>query len=170
MSLGISTPGKSLSASNQSAASRLGLRIGASLYAGMFLYCALSVLVGPAGLSAYRRLEERKAAMEANLARLVDTRERLGLELESLKSDPDRAALQARGLGYLRRGETAIVLDGRSEEAKTLDAGKVLSYAEPAALSDGALKEISFGAALAVLAFLLAPRPLIGTTASRRRP
>jgi cell division protein FtsB len=170
MSLGISTGGSQLSAPSRRATSRLGMRIGVSLYAGMFLYCALSVLVGPAGLSSYRRLEARKAEMEGNLEKLGGIRERLSLELESLKSDPDRAALEARSLGYLRKGETAVIVAGHSERPRPLDSGSVLPYAEAAALDDSALKEIALGAALAVLALLCAPRPLSGTSGSRRRP
>jgi cell division protein FtsB len=143
-------------------------RLALAAYAGISLYCLLSALVGPAGLTAYRRLEERKAAMEANLARLGAIREGLSAELESLKADPDRAAREARSLGYLRKGETAILLEGRSAPAAPMDAGHVLPFAEPAALGDRVLKEISLGAGLAVMALLLAPmRP--GKGASRRR-
>jgi len=128
-----------------------------SLYAGFFLYCALSVLFGPAGLTAYRRLEERKSAMEANLAELGSIRQRLNTELESLKTDSDRAAREARSLGYLRKNETELVLGERSERVKPVDMGRILPFAEPIALGDLALKEIALGAALAVLALLFAP-------------
>ena len=127
-------------------------------------------MVGPAGLSAYRRLEARKTAMAANLAELGTIRERLNAELDSLKSDPDRAALEARGLGYLRKGETAVILGERTEHIRSIESGKVLPYAEPAAIDDQALKEIALGAALAVMALLCAPRFASGTIASRRRP
>jgi cell division protein FtsB len=170
MSLGTWTGDRSLPASSRRAASRLGYRIGISLYAGMLFYCALSVLVGPAGISAYRRLEARKAAMGANLAELGTIRERLNAELDSLKSDPDRAAREARSLGYLRKGETAVILGERAESVRRIEVGKVLPYAEPAAIDDSAIKEIALGAALAVMALLCSPRTAIGTAASRRRP
>jgi len=135
-----------------------------SLTAGIAVYCTLSLLFGPAGLSAYRRLEARKAAMETNLAELGSIRERLNAELESLKSDPDRAAREARSLGYLRKGETAIILGERRERIEDIDSGAVLPYAQAPALSDLAMKEISLGACLAFMALLLAPR------AAARRP
>lgn len=135
-----------------------------SLYAGFFLYCSLSFLLGPAGLGAYRRLEQRKAAMEANLGELGLIRERLNSELQSLKNDPDRAAREARSLGYLRKGETAIILGEKSERVRALDMGRALPFTPPPALGDLALKEISLGASLAILALLLSP-PL----APRRR-
>ncbi len=139
-------------------ASRLAPRLAIALFAGFFLYCALSLLVGPAGIAAYRRLEERKTDMEANLAELDGMRQSLNAELNSLKNDPDRAAREARSLGFLRKDETAIILGQRTENLHVISAGKVLPYADPPALGDAQLKEISFGAFLAVLAVLLAPR------------
>jgi cell division protein FtsB len=170
MSLGTWTGASSLPASGRRAAPRLGYRIAVSLYAGIASYCILSVLAGPAGLGAYRRLEARKAAMAANLAQLGGIRENLGAELEALKSDPDRAAMEARSLGYLRKGETGVVLGEKTPRAEAIETGRVLGYAEPPALGDLALKEISLGASLAVLALLCAPKGASGTAASRRRP
>lgn len=96
--------------------------------------------------------------MEANLGELGTIRESLNTELESLKSDPDRAAREARSLGYLRKGETALVLGERVERPLKIDSGSVLPYAQPPALSDLAMKEISFGFGLAILALFLAPK------------
>jgi hypothetical protein len=130
----------------------------------------LSAIAGPAGLLAYSRLEARKSAMEANLAQLEDVRGRLSAELDSLKSDPDRAAREARSLGYLRDGETTLILGEKTEKTRKIEAGSVLPYAEPAALGDSILKDIALGASLAMLAFLCAPRTVTGRAASRRRP
>jgi cell division protein FtsB len=132
-------------------------KVALSLYAALVLYCVLSAFFGQAGLIAYRKLEERKAAMAANLSLLAAQRESLNAELESLKSDPDRAALEARSLGYLRKGETEVILMDRVDQVKRFDPGSVLPIAESAGISDMALKEIAFGAFLAVLAFLCAP-------------
>jgi cell division protein FtsB len=132
-------------------------KIALSLYAALALYCVLSALFGQDGVIAYRKLEERKAAMAANLSLLVAQRESLNAELESLKSDPDRAALEARSLGYLRKGETEVILMDRVEQVKRFDSGSVLSFSESMGISDIALKGIAFGAFLAVLALLCAP-------------
>jgi cell division protein FtsB len=129
-----------------------------SAYAGLSIYCVLSFLVGPAGLTAYRRLEDRKTAMEANLASLGKIRDSLSAELESLKTDPDRAAREARSLGYLRKGETAILLGEKAERVRPINTGTVVPYAQPAAIGDSALKGISLGACLALMAILLAPK------------
>ena len=126
----------------------------------------LSVLIGPASLLAYYRLEAKNTAMEANLGKLGTIRESLNDELESLKSDPDRAAREARSLGYLRRGETVLLLGDRINRVKRIETGKVMPYAEPTTLSDLALKEISLGASIALMALLLAPRSV---TEDRRK-
>ena len=138
--------------------SRVGYCLVLSIYAGVSLYCALSILIGPAGLSAYSSLREKKSAMEANIGKLGLIRENLNSELSSLKSDPDRAAREARALGYLRLGEKALVLGDSTARVKPMEIGKIVHYTEPAALGDLVLKEISLGAGIALLALLLAPR------------
>jgi cell division protein FtsB len=167
MSLLYTSGARDASAPSRRVASRVGSCLAISLYAGFFLYCVLSLLFGPVGLLAYRRLEARKTAMDANLGELGTIRESLNAEIDSLKSDPDRAALEARSLGYLRKGETAVILGARSESVPTIHSGKVLPYAEPAALGDFELKEICLGAFLAMMALLLGPRK--SRSARRRR-
>jgi cell division protein FtsB len=164
MSLMYTAGARDASRSDRRGASRFGHYLVISVYAGFSVYCLLSLLFGPAGITTYRRLETRKAAMEANLAELGTIRQSLDSEMESLKSDPDRVALEARSLGYLRKDETAIILGEKTERIRPIITGKVLPYIEPAALNDLEIKEISFGAFLAVLALLLSPR---GSASSR---
>jgi cell division protein FtsB len=158
MSLGTLARARNASGAGRRVPARVGFSLAVAAYAGISVYCALSLLLGPAGLLAYTRLEERKGAMEANLDALGSKRTSLSDELESLKTDPDRAAREARSLGYLRKGETALILGVKKEAIRPIDVGVVLPYAEPASLGDLALKEISLGACLAVMALLLGPR------------
>jgi len=138
-------------------ASRLGRLLSASAAAGLFAYCALSVLLGPAGMTAYGALEKRKASMEANLTELASINARLSAELESLVSDPERAAAEARSLGYLRKGETAILTGEGSGWKARVDVGEVLPYVDPPALGDDVVKAISLGVGMALFAALLIP-------------
>jgi hypothetical protein len=78
---------------------RLTPRLAIAAYLGLASYCVLSIFAGSAGFCAYHALEEREKAMKANLLDLGSFREKLNVELESLRSDPDRAAREARGLG-----------------------------------------------------------------------
>lgn len=166
MSLNYLSGAREASTTDRRGASRLGVYLAISLYAGYSLYCALSLVFGPAGLESYRRLEARNSAMESNLVELGTIRQGLNAELDSLKSDPERAALEARSLGYLRKDETALILGEKVENVPPINAGKVLPYAEPTTLSDLEIKEISIGAVLAIMALFLRPR---GSASSRRR-
>ena len=132
-------------------------RLAVAAAAGFFSYCALSVLFGPAGMTAYAALEERKAAMKANLEELAAINERLAGEMESLMSDPERAAAEARSLCFLRKCETAVLLGGAKGGSPRIEIGNVLPFADPPALADEAIKAISLGVSLAVMAALLVP-------------
>lgn len=125
--------------------------------AGFLAYCALSVLLGPAGMTAYAALEKRKASMEANLEALAEVNGRLSGELAALISDPDRTAADARSLGYLVKGETAVVMGGAKAEPSRIEIGDVLPFVDPPALEDSSIKAISLGVCIAVLAALLTP-------------
>jgi hypothetical protein len=96
--------------------------------------------------------------MQRNLGALGEANARLRVELESLRSDADRAAREARSLGYLRPGEGAIIVPGRVSEAPELAPGEVVPYAPSPSWPDSALKQIAFGAFLAALAAGLAPK------------
>lgn len=138
--------------------SRFLLSLSVAGYAALALYCLLSVVFGESGLLAYGKLEERRTAMEANLLSLEKRHDALASQLEALKSDPERAAMEARSLGYLRRGEREILFAPWHEKPMDLDPGSVLPYAENAGLPDASLKEICFGVFLAVLALWYAPK------------
>jgi cell division protein FtsB len=125
--------------------------------AGFFAYCALSVLLGPVGLTAYAAAEKRMTAMEANLEALSSINKRLSSELESLKNDPDRAEAEARSLGYLAKGETAVLMGNSVTGPARIEVGEVLPFADPKTLEDPTIKAISLGIGMAVLAALLTP-------------
>lgn len=133
-------------------------RAALAAWASLLVYCGLSLVLGPAGIVAYRKLEAGKAEMQANLAELGEANARLRVELDSLRSDADRAAREARSLGYLKPNEGAILIAGRTQPRLDLDPGKAIPFSAPGSWPDSALKEIAFGAFLAVLAAGLAPR------------
>lgn len=138
--------------------SQLFSRAFIACWCALATYCLLSVIAGPAGVIAYRELDARQRDMSANLAVLRDTNASLSSELDSLKVDPDRAGREARVLGYLAPGETALVLPGLPSggQAKRLEAGAVLRMAVASPLTDGAIKEISLLLGLVVFAVGLA--------------
>lgn len=125
--------------------SHLFSRVLSSLVLGFAAYCALSVIAGPAGLIAYRELSSRKDAMQANLDALGATNAALQAELEALRNDPDRAAREARELGYLGPGEVALVVqgDGGARNRAPLDAGSIMKARAPVPIADAIIKELS---------------------------
>jgi len=130
-----------------------------ALYIGIAAYCLLSVVAGPAGFFAYRELEARREVMVRNMESLGSTNEALRTELDSLRSDPARAGREARALGYLAPGETALVVagDDRSRGQRRLEPGSVIKAKAPVPLSDALIKELSILAGLMSLGVSLAP-------------
>ena len=136
----------------------------AALFLGFAAYCALSVVAGPAGLIAYRELSARRQAMQANLDALGATNAALQAELEALRTDPDRTAREARDLGYLLPGETALVIQGDagSRGKGRVEAGAVVKAEVSAPLADGLIKEIALLVAVVALIAGLANDLLAG--------
>jgi len=128
-------------------------RVLAALFLGFAAYCALSVVAGPAGLIAYRELSTRRQAMQANLDSLGATNAALQAELEALRTDPDRTAREARDLGYLMPGETALVIQGDagSMGKGRPEAGSVVKAEISGPLADGIIKEIALLVAIVAL-------------------
>lgn len=143
---------------NSKVSSYILRRLSSAIYAGLAAYCILSLAVGPAGILAYRELGERRGAMERRLEELGAANEGLRGELDSLRSDPDRADREARELGYLRPGETFLVIAGGAGAGSggLPAAGEPIAYVDPPACSDSALKELSLGLGLAVFVLALA--------------
>lgn len=130
-----------------------------SVVAGFFTYCALSFLVGPTGLVAYKALMAQKISMEARLDELVAEHERLKGEIAALMSDPERAATEARSLGYLKKGEIAVSGVTTIWRSTGISIEEIRSYTDPPALEDTISKAIAIGFALALFAALLIPVP-----------
>ncbi|HUW40527.1 MAG TPA: septum formation initiator family protein [Rectinemataceae bacterium] len=139
-------------------ASLLGPRLGAAFVGALTAYCILSTLVGPAGLVAYGQLKERRVVMSENLKSLGRINEELRSRLDALTSDADKAAREARALGYLRPNETEVVLPGGDYSGPApIDIGRVRPLLPPRTLSDAAIKATAFSIGLALFV-LIVPR------------
>ncbi|HTX72041.1 MAG TPA: septum formation initiator family protein [Rectinemataceae bacterium] len=115
-------------------------------------YCLLSLLAGPAGLLAYGSLQGQQARIARNLDALGALNARLRSDVDSLRSDADRAAREARSLGYLRPGETEVVLSGMDSHEPPPETGSVINLPPSAGLPDRLLKEIAAGIGLTAFA------------------
>jgi cell division protein FtsB len=65
---------------------------------------------GSGGVIDYRSLEAQKAQLSKNIEELEGINATLLEEQRALASDPERLALQARELGYFRKGERVVEL------------------------------------------------------------
>jgi cell division protein FtsB len=82
------------------------------LYLGLLLSVAYTTAFGPLGLGAYAELREREQALEDNLAELQRVNKELTEELRSLSTDAETVMLAARELGYYRKGDRRVSVQG----------------------------------------------------------
>ena len=88
------------------------LRPALCLYAGLVLSICYTTVFGSMGAREYALLEQRARALEENLRSLERINQELTEELRSLSSDPETVALLARDLGYYRRGDRRVAVQG----------------------------------------------------------
>jgi hypothetical protein len=114
-------------------------------YAAIASYCLLSVIFGPAGGIAYRGLETNRGVMADNIESLRAKNEALRGELSAIRTDADRVEREARALGYLAAGETALIVPNGfiAPETKAFDPGKIVRKVDVVPLTDATIKAIA---------------------------
>jgi cell division protein FtsB len=80
------------------------------MFACVLSYCLLSIVAGQAGLLAARDLGMRISSMENRIRDLESDNLALRTTMESLQFDADRMAREARDLGFVKQGETIVML------------------------------------------------------------
>jgi cell division protein FtsB len=80
---------------------------------------------GSGGLIDYRGLEAQKAQLQKNIEELEAINATLLGEQRALASDPERLALQARELGYFRKGERVVDLGARVQPGGYFSVGRL---------------------------------------------
>lgn len=100
----------------------LGDALSNALCACIISYCVVSFFAGQAGILAYRDLKssitemgERIEALSAENRSLQDAR-------NSLATDSDRIAREARDIGYIRPGEKIVVLSSSAPKTSSAQA------------------------------------------------
>ena len=78
-----------------------------------FVVAALAVLFfGDNGLASYQDLQKYRNSLEENVNSLSALNSTLSSNLSALETDPERAEVMARGLGYFRDGDKVLRLSG----------------------------------------------------------
>ncbi len=97
-----------------------------------FLLRSLSLFLwGGGGLSDYRKVEAGRGQLDANIEELKRINSGLRREVESLGSDPERVALEARRLGYFREGQRVVRFQGLARRPSSFTLGALVRVQLP---------------------------------------
>ena len=97
-----------------------------------FLLRSLSLFLwGNGGLGDYRKVEAGRVQLAANIEELKGINSGLRREVESLGSDPERVALEARRLGYFREGQRVVRFQGMAPRPISYTLGALVRVQVP---------------------------------------
>jgi hypothetical protein len=109
-------------------------------------------------LSDYRKVEAGRAQLAANIEELKRINSGLRREVESLGSDPERVALEARRLGYFREDQHVVRFRGRTPPPGSYTLGALVRVRAPRERRDWPLKLAGILLPLAAYAVLAITR------------
>jgi cell division protein FtsB len=121
------------------------------LLASGFLVRSLVLFVwGGGGLTDYAQVARYRQFLAVNLEDLKRINSDLRRELDALSSDPERVALAARELGYVRDGERVFRFAGSAPVTSSYTLGSLLRSSLPPEHPDWAWKLAGLAAPLAL--------------------
>ncbi len=140
----------------------------------LLAYASASLLVycfGDSGLTAFARLDGYRDRLERNVRELEGLNRSLQAELASLRDDPRRTEVLARGLGLYRPEDRVLRIEGAEAGPEPYEVGTLLRLRQPGKDRGPWLKAAGLGiAALAgFLAFMLGRRGRRAAHGTRRR-
>ena len=91
---------------------KTGYRLLFSLYVSFFVYSLLFFIWRSSGLIETTRLVNHRDKLSHNTKILSELNNKLDVQFDRLRSDSDLISLKARDLGFLKKGEGSIVLNG----------------------------------------------------------
>ncbi len=101
-----------------------------SAYVGLTVYLILIFFFGSTGRFAYAELESYQSVLKQNLARLERLGTSLDYSIESLRSDRDSVAKEARTLLLLGPREGVIHVSGYNPRVQSVSPGGLLARKE----------------------------------------
>ena len=101
------------------------------LSVGFLLRSLALFLWGNGGLGDYRKVEAGRVQLAANIEELKGINSGLRREVESLGSDPERVALEARRLGYFRQGQHVVRFQGEAPRRSSYILGALVRVQVP---------------------------------------
>ncbi len=125
------------------------------VFAGVFVYCVFSILLGPKGVWSSAQLLEERDRLVAHLEELYSINIDLDAQVKNLTADPDTIAVYAHELGFVSGEEKLIKLAGFSGGIdRKLSAGFPVTVRKPEALPEWICKIFGLSSA-AVSAIVL---------------
>ncbi len=110
------------------------------LYVGLVLSISYTTVAGPMGIREHARLQQKEQALEDNLRELRTINRELTEELRSLSTDAETVALLARDLGYYRRGDRRVAVQGLPLQAPGRPVGTLVIAGEEPDQDEGGLR------------------------------
>jgi cell division protein FtsB len=101
-------------------------RLLVAAFVGITAYLAMAFVYGPGGLVAYRRMQDYRRDLEANIVELAEIHERLSARIDALSTDPEAVRLQAHALGYIAEDERVIRIEGYERRRNSFAVGRVV--------------------------------------------
>lgn len=101
-------------------------RIVLSLYITLLIIFLFEFTVGQAGIFAYRSLAAYHELLLNNMAELEAINGKLNREFKQLATNPEKVRLEARELGYFKREERLLKIEGRQNDKRYFAVGRIM--------------------------------------------
>lgn len=124
-----------------------------ALCACIISYCVVSFFAGQAGILAYRDLKSNITEMSGRIETLSAENRSLQDARNSLATDSDRIAREARDIGYIRPGEKIVVLSSSAPKTSSAQVHDIepLQAGSSTGLPDRMIKILAAMTGIAVL-------------------
>ncbi len=125
-------------------------------FPGFVIASLLIWTFGDSGLLAYRRLDDYRQRLAANVEKLQSRNSRLTGDLADLRHDPETSLVMARQIGLYRAGDEVVKIDGIPGQTRPYEVGDLIRLPKSKASRNAIFKATGIGIScvLAVLTFL----------------
>jgi cell division protein FtsB len=120
------------------------------------VFVIASVLIfffGDSGMTAYRSLDRYREKLTANVDDLRRRNADLTADLSSLRTNPERTLVQARGIGLYRSGDQVVRLEGLPSRVEPTAIGNLLKLRKTNDARNSVFKSTAMGVSVILLAY-----------------
>jgi cell division protein FtsB len=120
------------------------------------VFVIASVLIfffGDSGMTAYRSLDRYREKLTANVDDLRRRNADLTADLSSLRTNPERTLVQARGIGLYQSGDQVVRLEGLPSRVEPTAIGNLLKLRKTNDARNSVFKSTAMGVSVILLAY-----------------